>query len=411
MKIWMKLLLGTILGFILSLFLPLDSASWQSSLILLSEIVLRLGRYIAFPLFFFTMATGIYELQREKQLMTVLLRIIIFTAGGTLLLVLLGTVVTAFFTTPRIPIVVESYIPPDLPDMTSIVRSVFPYNMFKVFSGKAHLLLPLYFLAFLLGLNFSFDKTLAAPAQQFFHSMGLVFYHVNTLFLEILGVGMVFLSISFLIQLQSIIDPGMFSSLYILIALLTVLILGGLFPFILYLLDPDKDNPYKLLYGNLGALLTAFFSGDLYFSSAALIKHSQENHGIPRRISSVFIPFASMFSKAGTAMISALSMVIILQSYSSLEITLFQIFWIIFFAFLVSFSLPGFPGQGVFVALILLCRFYGRGLEEGFLLLKPVLPLLISSATLIDIATIGLINLLIGKTMRTQKEIALREYI
>ncbi len=411
MKIWFKILLGILLGYAAYLFLPVETAPWQNSLDFLAELTLRMGRYIAFPLFFFSLATGVHELKRENQILSVPLRILFYTGILTLTLVFLGTVLSAFLSTPRIPIVVESQNPPDLMSLREALRAVFPYNAFHVFGGNASFFLPLYILSFVLGLHFSFDRTLAAPAHDLFQSLALVFYHINSLFLEVIGIGMIFFSTLSLVTYQEIVEPEMFFQVFLVLFLLSLFILVILFPALYSLLGSRRENPYRILYGNLGPLLAGFFSGDLYFSSAVLFKHARENLGIPGRVSSVSIPFSAMFGKSGTGLVSAVSMIIILQSYSSLEITLFQILWVFFFSFLISFILPAFPGQSVLIAQILLCSFYGRGLEEGYLILKPISPFLISFATLLDTASASFVALLTAEHEKCRKEISRKEFI
>ena len=41
------------------------------------------------------------------------------------------------------------------------------------------------------------------------------------------------------------------------------------------------------------------------------------------------------------------------------------------FSFLVSFLTGPFPGSAVFIGLALLCSWYGKGIEEGYLILRP----------------------------------------
>jgi aerobic C4-dicarboxylate transport protein len=91
-------------------------------------------------------------------------------------------------------------------------------------------------------------------------------------------------------------------------------------------------------------------------------------------------------------MVAGSSMLIIISSYSSLEITLLQVIWVFVFSFLLSFALSAAPRMGVYVLLTLLCKFYGRGLEEGYMLLIPILPILSCFAALIDTAVITLVT-------------------
>jgi hypothetical protein len=80
-------------------------------------------------------------------------------------------------------------------------------------------------------------------------------------------------------------------------------------------------------------------------------------------------------------------------------------------SFLISFLLGSVPGMGAFVALSLLCGSYGKGLEQGYLILKPVAPLLVSIGVLLDMITASLVSLLVARHQGIQKEIEVKDYI
>ena len=53
MKIWIKLLIGTIIGILLGFFLPLNEAGQQETLSFLANLVIHIGRYTIFGMIFF----------------------------------------------------------------------------------------------------------------------------------------------------------------------------------------------------------------------------------------------------------------------------------------------------------------------------------------------------------------------
>ena len=61
--------------------------------------------------------------------------------------------------------------------------------------------------------------------------------------------------------------------------------------------------------------------------------------------------------------------------------------WISGTAFFLSFLLGGMSTGGTFIALTVLCTIYGRGMETGYLLLKPAAAIIGSFAALFDAAT------------------------
>ncbi len=239
--------------------------------------------------------------------------------------------------------------------------------------------------ALLLGLSFKFDQALTRPAAQFFDSMNRVLYHLNTKFISFLALGMIVLSADLVFTLRSSIDLALFGQILGILIIDALLVLFALFPLLYYLLNKGK-NPYRVLYNSLGSLLAAAASGNILFTLPFLFRHMKENEGVPRKLGSAALPLFAAFGKAGTAMVTTVAFISLISFYSGLGIAALQVLWVLLFAFLTSFFLPAVPGLGVYVSLSLLCRFYGNGMEEGYLLLKSITPFMVGIGVLLDTA-------------------------
>ena len=77
--------------------------------------------------------------------------------------------------------------------------------------------------------------------------------------------------------------------------------------------------------------------------------------------------------------------VVIWRSYAYQRIPVSNILWIYCMSIGLSFLLGGLPSGGPFIALTVLCTLYGRGFETGYLLLRPVAPILCSFAAAFDV--------------------------
>jgi Na+/H+-dicarboxylate symporter len=142
-----------------------------------------------------------------------------------------------------------------------------------------------------------------------------------------------------------------------------------------------------------------------------LTKHGKENLGIPRKIGSASFPLFAIFGKAGTAMVTSATFLVILKSYSSLGIDISQVLWVMIYTFLISFTLSTVPGLGAFVALSVLCSLYGNGVEEGYLIIQPIAPLMVSFGVLVDVITSAMATLFVARHENVHKEIEVRDYI
>jgi hypothetical protein len=104
-------------------------------------------------------------------------------------------------------------------------------------------------------------------------------------------------------------------------------------------------------------------------------------------------------------MITAMSFIVILRSYSSLEIGFLHVLWIIAASFGISFLLGSVPGMGSLVGIAMLSGMYGRGMEEHFLILRPVSLILISLGALLDTVCASFVTTLVADSTRLNGEI------
>ncbi len=393
MKIWIKILIGIVLGLVLGSLLPAGGRH-QETLNLLSDIFIRIGRYIVFPLILFSLILGTFELKREKKLLRVYARSFLYLLVSAALLVVIGLLSVLIFSPEPIPIIIESEQALALPNLREIVFAVFPENLFQVLVGSGQILLPVMVLAFLLGTNLTFDPRITSPVTQLVDALNRIFYHINSLLAELFGFAMLVISTAFLMGLRGA-DLTLFKQVLIILGIDCALIIFAVYPGLIYLLG-GKENPYKQLYALAAPALVALFTGDEYLSLGMLIKHGRENLGVPRRVGSAVYPLFAFFGRAGTALVAGVSFLLILKSYSSLEISFFQILWTLGFTLLISLTLGSVPGAGAFTAVAALCALFGKGLQEGYLILRPIVPLLISFGVLLDVLTSGLVSWLVA---------------
>ena len=408
MKIWIKLLAGGTIGVLLAYFLP--ETATEDIFTYLSELIINIGRYALYPLVFFSVAVGTFELRQEKRVLKVLGRTILYLAGAGVILSIIGAGSVLLMSPERIPIVIDEEVTFSTPTLKQIILQLFPRNYFKVFTETGNFLLPLFFLSFFLGLNFTFDRLITRPAVQFFDSMSRIFYHINSFVLEVMGLGMIALAGFVVLRILSIPELQLYKELIVVLGIDTAVVLLVIYPIFLYFLG-GKRNPFRWLYAVLAPLLGGLASGDSYFALGFMMRNGKENLGVPRSVGSITLPIFALFGRAGTALVSGASFVLILTSYSSLGVTIPDFLWVVLHTFLISFTLGSVPGLGAFVALSMLCTLYGGGYEEGYLILKPIAPILISIAVLLDVASASFSSMLVAKHEKMRKDVEVADFI
>lgn len=410
MKVWIKLLIGTILGILLGLVLPQNNQNLMGFIIWLEQVVLQIGRYSLAPTLFFSLMIAIYQVRQDKHLWPIIGRTFIVIIISSLIILITGIVVPLLFPPARIPILAEGQKESIPFEVGQAILDIFPTNMFTALFPKGDYLLPLWVFAFFVGAGFSYDRNYTKPVIAMVDSLSRIFYYISTFFSEILGILIITIAAYWAIQFKEALQAGVYRDLILILAIYATMLCFVILPLFLYIFGP-KINPWKQVYGLIGSAISAFISGDLYFSMPILIRQAKENHGIRRRVNTITLPLFTTFARAGSAMVAAISLIVIIKSYSSLGISGSEIITIFLLSFGLSFLLARHPGEGAYIGLAVICSWYGKGFEGSYLILKPIAFYLIGIGTLIDVVVASLGTFVVGKLMNMQEEREARHFI
>lgn len=105
MKIWIKLLIGSLIGLAAGFFIPVQAQGVFDSV---SSLLIGIGRYALFPFIFFSLGIGTSELRQEKRLLRVYFSIFKYLVLSAGLLIIIGTLSVLVFPPERIPITIEA---------------------------------------------------------------------------------------------------------------------------------------------------------------------------------------------------------------------------------------------------------------------------------------------------------------
>jgi len=362
---------------------------------------LRIGRYMVLPLVFFSLPVAVTKLRRTRKLGLILRYSAYYAIIATLLLALLGTLIAWMADLGRLSVI--SGTAPDIViyDLKRILREIFNQNSFRVLVGNYSFLLPLIVPAFILGWYMYYDKAIAEPTFNLFDSITRLLYKINRRLMVLMPLMLAVFTATSLIESKRILDFASFLPLLGTAFAVSLFLIGAVYPLVMRAML-GRGYSWKVMAGLMGALLSCFISGSPLFNYGNLTRHLKENLNIPRHNAALIAPLYMLFARAGTAMLSAMCMLTVIRSYSSLEITYFQVAWVVIFSFLISFALPANPNWGIVAALALLFSLYGRGLDEGWLILAPILPLLAMLGSVLDSATGAVMLVLINR--RCEKE-------
>jgi len=402
MKLWMRIVIGTAVGLVLGLYLPVTGGDSVEFMAMVSSLVINVGRYVVFPLVFFGLVIGIHELREDRKTLRVYGKAALSIVAVTAAMVLVATLVTLLLAPRRIPPIFQEAIVPTIPSVPELFADVFPRSFFSVFALEGNFLLPVVAAAVLLGLVMFREGAGVSPAVDLADSLTRVFYRLNSWILEALSVGLIALSAYWVLRLRSASDLGLFAPLVWVVVGVAALFVLVVFPLVVFFWG-DRYSPFAWLYAMVSPAIVAFFSGDSYFTLSPLTRVAKENFGISREAAAPVLSLATLFAKSGSAMVVSAAFITVFRSYTALEITFGQVVWIIAAAFVFSFVLGRAPGATVIVGLSLLAQSYGEGMEDIYLILLPALPILTGVAVVVDTMTAGVIAFMVAQWERKRR--------
>jgi len=410
MKVWLKFLIGSLLGVMFGILLPSDNQTISKSIAWLAELAILIGRYGLVPILVFSLTIAVYELRQDGQFWGMVFKTFVVIICSSVFVISAGILATLFFPPARIPILIEEQAEAISLNTADNILRIFPSNMFSALLSDGVYLLPICIFAFFLGMGLSYDRNYTKPIISMVDSLSRIFYHIVSFFSEILGFVMIVLGAYWAIRFHNVLKADVFRDLILLLGVFSAVLGFGILPLFLYFLKP-KTNPWVVLYGSLSQALAGFFSGDINFTLPVIFRHVKENLGLRRRSNTVTVTLFTAFGRAGSAMVAAVAFIVIIKSYSSLGITTKDIISIAGRALMISFLLAGHPGSGAFTALAVLCMGYGRGFEAGYLILKPLAFYLIAVGTFLDVMIASIASYGIGRSSGFQDDKGIRHFI
>ena len=385
MKVWIKYLIGIILGVFTAILFPVNSVAGTSTIGFLSDLFIRFGRYLIVPVVFSTGIISINKLRTSKNLGKSALWTFGIIVVSTLFLTLVGIISILIVRLPRIPITNEIASEVTQINVKELIMSLFPNSAFDTLREGSFLLVPFIF-ACLIGWESASEQTVFKPVFALADSCSQLFYHISVFFTELLSVFSIAIMCNWIISFRSAFASGIYTPLIIMLICDFIFVACIVYPLIIRYVCHDP-HPYKILFASLAPMMLSFISGDTNLSLSLTMRHGKESLGIKRRSSGFSYPLFSIFARGGSALVVVISFVMIWRSYKALRIPFVDISWIFFIAFGLSFLLGAIPSGGAFILLTIICTKYGKGFETSYLLLQPAAVILCSFATLFDTVT------------------------
>ena len=400
MKTWLTYLAAAAMGLAFELTFK-DSTVFLSVMYVLSEVVLKIGIFIVFPLAFFTMASGTASLSRRKgHFSFVLLSTIFWAAVTSMVLSVLAVFIFRLFPA-AFP--VTSTTPESAGTAASVFSSLssstalkldyadpLSVNSFVNFIKSSDCLLPVIAIALVFGYAIRPTSEVVRPAYITLNSISEVMFRLARKLARFLWIAIFFIAGTWFDTMWA--DGTVFVSwrFTTLLCLAAVLMLFAVIPLIYALATGFRRNPYRQITRLLSAATAAFFSDNYLFSQSTLYTDCRVNLGIQKNVVSTALPIHSILTKGGTALVSTLCTCALVFSASGSMPTVLQTVTIAFACTLMSFISCIHAGYEVVVTVAFALNILNVSVQGAEYSILGLLPLINGLALLFDVMLAGL---------------------
>jgi dicarboxylate/amino acid:cation (Na+ or H+) symporter, DAACS family len=362
MKLWLKVLIGLVLGVIAGAIFGPKAAYLRP----IGDIFLALINMLVVLLVFSSMTVGITSIHDPKKLGRV--------GGKTLLIYLLTTAIAiviglvfGYVFKPGVGVTLPSSQPiqiQEAPKISELLLSIFPSN--PVASLAQGDVLQIIVFSIFLGLAINFCGEKGKPLLRVIESLAEIMYRLTSIVMAFApyGVFAIMASVAGTFGLKILIPLAKFlGTYYLACALHVILVFCG----ILWLFA--RLNPWPFFKGMSDAILVAASTNSSSATLPVTLHCVQENLGVSKNIASFVVPLGSTVNMNGTAMFQGLCTVFIAQAYG-IHLGWSQLITILVIATLSAVGAAGIPGTG-YIMLFVVLKAVGLPVE-GLLIIAGI---------------------------------------
>lgn len=362
MKLWVKILIGLLLGVVTGLILG-PSAIYLKPL---GTIFLNLINMIVIPLVLASMTVGITSIHDPKKLGRVGIKTIGLYLATTAIAIGIGLVFAELFQ-PGKGLALQApttVVAQNTPSIADILLGIIPSNPFvSMVEGN---FLQIIIFAVFLGISINLAGEKGRPLLRFFESLADVMYRLTAIVMEFSPVGvfaiMAWVAGSFGIAV--LLPLLKFLVAYYLAALVHALVVFcGMLKFMARL------SPWPFFRGMSDAIIVAFTTCSSSATLPVSLHCAQKNLGISSSIASFVLPLGSTINMNGAAIFQGMSTIFIAQAYD-IVLPWYSILTIVITATLSAIGAAGIPGTG-FIMLSVVVSSVGLPIE-GLALLAGI---------------------------------------
>ncbi|WP_203247219.1 dicarboxylate/amino acid:cation symporter [Sporosarcina beigongshangi] len=354
MKVKLNLVTQIFIAFVLAIILGSLFGSSIDFLKPFGDLFLRLIKFIIAPLILSTLVVGVAGTSDAKQLGRIGIKTVAYYLATTAVAIVIGLVV-AFMISPGkgVTVSTEGLAIPEAAaqepqSAITTILNIIPENPFTALAAGN--VLQIIFFALFIGLAITLVGEKAQPVYRFFEGFAEVMYKITGIVMKVAPIGVLGLLAPVVGQYGlSVLLP----LVKVILAVYIACILHATIVYSAAVKTWGKMSPLKFFKGISPAALVAFSTASSSGTLPVTIKNTNENLGVPNKISSFVLPLGATVNMDGTAIYQGVAVIFIAQFYN-LNLSFAQLLTVVLITILASIGTAGVPGAGMIMLAMVL---------------------------------------------------------
>ena len=359
-----------------------------------SSVVVGIARLSVVPMVFFGTIVATDDLKSTRRFW--------ISVGTTCAIIVAVAVFAAAVGAAAVQLFAPSRIPPfstDTPQQRGVallgwLADAVALGTFGLLSHPTAAFAAAVLLGIVVGLFLDFDRGITSPVEVVVESSYRLLHRIAAFVVRFAGFIVVLPTAQVVVTLRSSGELALYRQ-FLLVSIVAVAFVGfGVYPFVLRLVQSTRAVSAWIV-DSIGPAMIALATGDRIFAFQTIVADWPRNTAQPRRFSAVVAAVVAVFARPGAILLAVGGFLMIVRSFTALEIGFVLMVRLVITAIGVSWITFIVPGNAVSTLLLLLATGYGRGMEDSYRILLPIIVVLGRLAVVLDTLTITFVTTLI----------------
>jgi len=356
LKLKLNLVTQIFIGFVIAIILGVIFGESISVIQPIGDLFLRLIKFIIAPLILATLVVGVASGGDAKQLGRMGIKTVGYYLVTTGIAIIIGLAI-AFALQPGKGIdvsvtdndmVKEAEESQGSQDIVQTILEIVPENPFHALAEQN--ILQIIFFAIFIGIAITLVGEKAEPVYRFFDGFSELMFKITGIIMKTAPIGIIGLLAPVVGEFGlSVLMPLM----KVILAVLIACIIHALITYSLSVRIFGKMSPLHFFKGISPAAAVAFSTASSAGTLPVTLRNTQDNLGVPNKISSFVLPLGATINMDGTAIYQGVSVIFISQFFD-LDLSFVNLLTVVLVTVLASIGTAGVPGAGLIMLTMVL---------------------------------------------------------